>query len=77
MVLPRYWPYQVQANLDIVRNIGKEAAAYAEQNKATELEYYDIMCAPTLGSNPVANAMRQAIAMASAYRDASERCSYK
>jgi hypothetical protein len=52
MVIPRYWPYQVQANLDNVRNIGKEAAVYAEQNKATELEYYDIMCAPTLGQIP-------------------------
>jgi hypothetical protein len=52
MVIPRYWPYQVQANLDTVRNIGKEAAAYAEQNKATELEYYDIVCAPTLGALP-------------------------
>lgn len=49
MVIPRYWPYQVQANLDNVRNIGETAAAYAEQNKATELEYYDIVCAPTLG----------------------------
>ncbi|HET9587878.1 MAG TPA: polysaccharide deacetylase family protein, partial [Anaerolineales bacterium] len=52
LVLPRYWPYQVQANLDLVRNIGKDAAAYAEQNKATELEYYDIICAPILGSIP-------------------------
>ena len=52
MVLPRYWPYQVQANLDTVRNIGKDAAAYAEQNKATEMEYYDIMCAPTNGPIP-------------------------
>ncbi len=52
MVIPRYWPYQVQANLDTVRNIGKDAAAYAEQNKSTELEYYDIMCAPTLGPIP-------------------------
>jgi len=52
MVLPRYWPYQVQANLDAVRNIGNDAAAYAEQNKATELEYYDIMCSPTLGQIP-------------------------
>jgi hypothetical protein len=52
MVIPRYWPYQVQSNLDAVRNIGKDAAAYAEQNKATELEYYDIMCAPTLGAIP-------------------------
>ncbi len=52
MVLPRYWPYQVQASLDAVRSIGKDAAAYAEQNKATELEYYDIMCAPTMGPIP-------------------------
>ncbi|MCI0552938.1 MAG: polysaccharide deacetylase family protein [Anaerolineae bacterium] len=52
MVLPRYWPYDVQQNLDAVRNIGSDAAAYAEQNKATELEYYDIMCASTLGQIP-------------------------
>lgn len=52
MVIPRYWPYQVQSELDNIRNIGKEAAAYEEQNKATELEYYDIMCAPTLGPIP-------------------------
>jgi hypothetical protein len=52
MVIPRYWPYQVQSELDNIRNIGKEAAAYEEQNKATELEYYDIMCAPTLGPMP-------------------------
>jgi hypothetical protein len=52
LVLPRYWPYQVQSNLDIVRTIGNEAAAYAEQSKATELEYYDIMCAPALGAIP-------------------------
>ena len=52
MVLPRYWPYQVQANLDSVRNIGNDAAEHAEQNKAIELEYYDIMCAPTLGQIP-------------------------
>lgn len=52
MVLPRYWPNQVQANLDAVRNIGKDAATYAGQNKATELEYYDIMCAPAMGAIP-------------------------
>ena len=52
MVIPRYWPYQVRSELDNVRNIGKEAAAYAEQNKATELEYYDIVCAPILGALP-------------------------
>ena len=52
MVIPRYWPYQVQSELDNVRNIGKEATAYAEQNKATELEYYDIVCAPATGQIP-------------------------
>ena len=52
MVLPRYWPSQVRSELDKIRNIGNEAVAYAEQNKATELEYYDIMCAPTLGAIP-------------------------
>ena len=52
MVLPRYWPYQVQANLDAVRNIGNDAAVYAEQNKTVELEYYDIMCSGSLGQIP-------------------------
>ena len=52
MVLPRYWPYQVQANLDLVRNVGQDAAAYEEQNKTAEMEYYDIMCAPKLGPIP-------------------------
>ena len=50
MVLPRYWPYQVDENIDVVRNMGNEAALYAEQNKAIEYEYYDIVCAPTYGS---------------------------
>jgi hypothetical protein len=52
MTLPRYWDTDVRAHLDVVRTIGNQAAAYAEQNKATELEYYDIMCAPTLGAIP-------------------------
>ena len=52
MTLPRYWDTDVRAYLDEVRNIGQDATAYAEQNKATELEYYDIMCAPTLGTIP-------------------------
>lgn len=52
MVLPRYWPSQVLANLDTVRIISNEAAAYAEQSRAVEMEYYDIVCAPTLGPIP-------------------------
>ena len=49
LTLPRYWPMQMLSQLDTIRVMGKDAAAYAEQNKATELEYYDIVCAPTLG----------------------------
>ncbi len=52
LTLPRYWPLQALAQMDTVRIMGKEAAAYAEQNKATELEYYDIVCSPTLGPIP-------------------------
>jgi hypothetical protein len=52
MVIPRYWPYQVSSNIDTVRQIGNHATEYAEQNKATELEYYDILCSPTYGAIP-------------------------
>jgi len=52
MTLPRYWSYDALNNIDIVRTIGNEAAAYEEANKNTELEYYDIVCAPTYGSLP-------------------------
>ena len=52
LTLPRYWPTQVLGELDTIRIMGNDAAAYAEQNKATELEYYDIVCAPSLGSIP-------------------------
>lgn len=54
LTLPRYWPTQVLSELDKIRVIGNEATAYAEQNKATELEYYDIVCAPTYGALPAA-----------------------
>jgi hypothetical protein len=54
MVLPRYWDVDARPHLDQVRQIGKDAAAYAEQNRATELEYYDIVCAPSLGPIPSA-----------------------
>lgn len=37
MVLPRYWPSQVLPNLDLVRAISDQAAAYAQQNKVTEI----------------------------------------
>ena len=52
LVLPRYWPVQALGELDKIRVIGNDAAAYAGQNKATELEYYDIVCAPSYGPIP-------------------------
>jgi len=54
MTLPRYWSADARENIDTVRVIGQEAALYAEQNKAVELEYYDIVCAPTYGPMPIA-----------------------
>jgi len=52
MTLPRYWASQALRNIDKVRVIGEEAAAFAEQNKQTELEYYDIVCTPQFGPIP-------------------------
>ena len=52
MVLPRYWDTDALKHLDDIVKISQDAAAYAQQNKATELEYYDIVCASTLGSIP-------------------------
>jgi hypothetical protein len=54
MTLPRYWSTNARSNIDAVRAMGQEAAQYAQQNKAVELEYYDIVCAPTLGAIPPA-----------------------
>ena len=54
MTLPRYWDTDARAHIDEVRRIGRDAAAYAEQNKETELLYYDIVCAPTYGEIPPA-----------------------
>lgn len=52
MVLPRYWDTDAIRHLSAVMQIGQDAAAYAQANKATELEYYDILCAPTDGKIP-------------------------
>jgi hypothetical protein len=52
MTLPRYLASQALRNIDKARVIGEEAAAFAEQNKQTELEYYDIVCAPQFGPLP-------------------------
>jgi peptidoglycan/xylan/chitin deacetylase (PgdA/CDA1 family) len=52
MVLPRYWASDADLQIDNVRAMGQGAAMYAEANKAVELEYYDIVCAPTYGPIP-------------------------
>lgn len=52
MTLPRYTDRDSGSHIDEVRIMAKEAAAYAEQNKATELDYYDIVCAPSYGAMP-------------------------
>jgi hypothetical protein len=52
MVLPRYWNTDAREHLDTVANLGEQAAAYAQQNKAVELEYYDIVCSAQYGAIP-------------------------
>ncbi|MDX9991390.1 MAG: polysaccharide deacetylase family protein [Anaerolineales bacterium] len=52
LTLPRYWSPDAGSHIDTVRQIGNAASAYAETVRATELEYYDIVCAPTLGALP-------------------------
>jgi hypothetical protein len=52
MTLPRYWPSEALLEIDDVRAISKQAIAYAEANKKTEMGYYDIVCAPTYGQIP-------------------------
>jgi hypothetical protein len=52
MVLPRYWDTDAILHLQNVIQIGEDAATYAGQSKAVEQDYYDIVCAPTLGPLP-------------------------
>jgi hypothetical protein len=52
MTLPRYWPSEALVELDDVRAISKQATAYEEANRETELQYYKIVCAPSYGEIP-------------------------
>ncbi|WP_160316751.1 polysaccharide deacetylase family protein [Leptolinea tardivitalis] len=52
MTLPRFWDTDAYYRLDEVRLTGKEAAAAAEQSKASELAYYDIVCKAKTGEIP-------------------------
>ena len=55
LVLPRYWDVDASNQIDTVRSIGKEATAYANKNKATELDYYDAICKNITGEIPGLN----------------------
>jgi hypothetical protein len=52
MVLPRFWDTDARAHLDQVRQIGNAAAAYAGQQKPSEIAYYNAVCAPNYGAMP-------------------------
>ena len=52
LLLPRYWDTDTIRHLDDIVKISQDAAAYSEKSKATEQEYYDIVCAPNLGPLP-------------------------
>jgi hypothetical protein len=52
MTLPRTWDTDAQQHLGRFGAIGDAAAAYAQQNKAVEMQYYNIVCAPKDGPIP-------------------------
>jgi hypothetical protein len=52
MTLPTFSPQEAIFALDFVRIIGKEAAAYALENKQLEHEYYEIVCSSEYGPMP-------------------------
>lgn len=52
MTLPRYLDNSTGSYIDVVRQIGNAAAAYAQQDKATEMEYYNIVCSAQDGPIP-------------------------
>ena len=52
MTLPRYWSSDALYRLDDVVKVGEQAKAQAEQDRPTELEYYDIVCKNSTGEIP-------------------------
>ena len=52
MTLPRTWDVDAQQHMGAFVAIGNAAAAYAQQNKAVEMQYYNIVCAPKDGPIP-------------------------
>ena len=49
MVVPRYWDTDADLHIDAVRRVGQQANQFADASKATELEYYDIVCSGKFG----------------------------
>jgi len=52
MTLPRTWDVDAQQHLGTFTAIGNAAVAYAQQNKAVEMRYYNIACAAKDGPIP-------------------------
>jgi len=52
MLLPRYWDIDARYHLDTIRQLGKQAAEYAQANRAAEIAYYEIVCQPQTGPIP-------------------------
>ena len=44
LVLPRYWSFAIEYQLEEIMEISAEAAAHAQQNRQQELEWYGIYC---------------------------------
>lgn len=55
MVLPRFWDTDARTKIDLVRQIGQQAASAAKANQQVETDYYNIVCAPSLGPLPTAS----------------------
>jgi hypothetical protein len=52
LVLPRYWDTDADKHIDEVRRVGEQAAKNGNIVKATELDYYSIVCEPQYGPIP-------------------------
>jgi hypothetical protein len=52
MVLPRYWSSDAAYRIDDVYHVSQEAVKAAQQTKATELDYYNIVCLNKTGPIP-------------------------
>lgn len=50
--LPTYPANEALAAIDVVRNIGKAASEYAQQNKDVEFKYYEVVCEAAYGPIP-------------------------